>query len=78
MVETAKAVGTAKVGKDGDKNKGEYPNFAQVSWIRYPITFRKEFVPVSVLLDSGREIDAIHPTFDRKLGLPIRTTDVEA
>ena len=31
-----------------------------------------------VLLDSGIEVNAIHPTLARKLGLPIRPTDVRA
>ena len=35
-------------------------------------------MPVSVLLDSGSEVNAIHPIFIRKLGLPIRTTDIGA
>ena len=74
----AEAVETAEVGENGDESEGECPNLACVPCIRYPITFRKKSVPVSALLDSGSEVNAIHPTFARELGLPIRTTDVRA
>ena len=77
-IETAKAVGTAEVSEDGDESKGECPNLARVLCIWYPITFRKKSVLVSVLFDSGSEVNAIHSTFARELGLPIRTTDIGA
>ena len=77
-IETAEAVGTAEVGENGDESEGECPNLARVPCIRYPITFRKKSVPVSALLDSGSEVNAIHPTFARELGLPIGITDVGA
>ena len=35
-------------------------------------------MPVSALLDSGNEINAIYLTFAQKLGLPIRPKDVKA
>ena len=35
-------------------------------------------MPMSALFNSGNEVNAIHPTFTRELGLPIRTTDVGA
>ena len=35
-------------------------------------------MPVLALLDSGSEVNAIHPTFAQELGLPIRTTDIGA
>ena len=31
---------------------------------------------MSTLLDSRSEVNAIHPTFAKKLGLPIKSTDV--
>ena len=68
------AVEAAAVGKDGTESKSKYPNLAQVSCIWYPITFRKK--SVSTLLDSGSEVNAIHPTFARELGLLIRPTDI--
>ena len=77
-VETAKAVRTAEVNEDGNESEGECPNLARVPYIRYPITFQKNSVPVSALLDSGSEINANHPTFAQKLKLSIRTTDVGA
>ena len=79
VVETAKAVGTAGIGKDGKESKGEYPeNLAQVPYIWYLIIFRKKFVLVSALINSGSKVNAIYSTFTRELGLPIRPTDVGA
>ena len=60
-VETAKAVKTAEVSKDGKESKGEYRNLAQVLCIWYPIIIWKK--SVSAFLDSGSEVNAIHPTF---------------
>ena len=77
-IETAEAIGTAEVSEDGEESEGECPNLARVPCIRYPITFRKTSVPMSALLDSGSEVNAIHPTLVRKLGLPVRPTDVRA
>ena len=77
VVEAAESVGTIKVGKDDEESEGEYPNLAQVPCIRYPITFRKS-MSMSALLDSGSEVNAIHPSFAKQLGLPIRPTDVGA
>ena len=77
-VETAEAIGTAEVNEDGNESEGECPNLARVPCIRYPIIFRKNSVPVLALLDSGSEVNAIHPTFAQELGLPIRTTDIGA
>ena len=77
-VGTTKAVQTAEVGKNGEENKGKYPNLAQVLCIRYPITLRKKSVSMSALLNSGSEINAIHPTLARELELPIRPTNVRA
>ena len=70
----SKLVEAAKIGKDGAESKGEYLNLAQVSCIRYPITFRKK--SVSALFDSGNEVNAIHPTLAKELKLLIRLTDV--
>ena len=33
---------------------------------------------MSVLFDSGNKVNAIHPTYAKQLGLPIRSTDVGA
>ena len=49
---------------------------AQISCICYPINFGKK--SVSALLDSGSEVNAVHPAFAKELGLPIRLTDVGA
>ena len=77
MVETAKAVETPGTSKDGGKSEGEYPeNLAQVSCIRYPINYGKQ--SVLALLDSGSEINVVHPAFAKELGLPNRPTDVGA
>ena len=77
-VKTAEAVETAEVGKNGNESESEYPNLAQVPCIQYPITFRKMSMPMSALFDSGSKVNAIHPTFTREPGLPIKTTNVEA
>ena len=77
-VETAKAVDTTKIGKNSEESKGEYPNLAQIPYIWYPIIFRKKPMSMSAFLNLGSEVNAIHPTFARKLGLPIRPTDVGA
>ena len=75
-VGTAKFVETAEVSKNGKQSKGEYQNFAQVPCICYPINFGKK--SVSALLDLGSEVNTVHPAFAKKLGLPIRPTDVGA
>ena len=75
---TAEAVESTKVGKGGAESEGEYPSFARVLCIRYPITFWKKSVSMSALLDSGNEVNAIHPTLTQKLGLPVRPTNVGA
>ena len=49
-------------------------NFARVPCIRYPINFRIK--SVSTLLDSGSEVNAVHPAFAKELGLSIGPTDV--
>ena len=78
-VETAKTVETAGIGKDGKESVGKYPkNLVQVPYIRYHITFQKNSVPMSALLGSSNEVNAIYLTFAQELGLPIRPTDVGA
>ena len=67
-----------EVDKGGAESEGEYPSLARVPCIRYPITFRKKSVSMSALLDSGSEVNAIHPTLAQKLGLPVRPTNVGA
>ena len=58
--------------KEVDQNLGA--NLARVLCIPYPINFGKK--SVSALLDSGSEVNAVHPAFAKELGLPIRPTDV--
>ena len=67
-----------EVGKGGVESENDYPSLARVLCIRYPITFRKKSVSMSALLDSGSEVNAIHPTLAQKLGLPVRPTNVGA
>ena len=50
-------------------------NLARVLCICYPIHFRKK--SVSILFDWGNEFNAIHLTFAKELGLPIRPTDIK-
>ena len=67
---------TAGEGRDGEESEGEYPNLAQVLYIRYFITFRKKSMLVLALLDSGNKVNTIYSIFARELRLSIRTTDV--
>ena len=48
--------------------------------IYYPIQFRKDAneTQVQALIDSKNEVNAIHLTFVKKLGVPIRAIDVGA
>ena len=62
----------AEAGEDG---KNPRSNLAQVPSIQYLITFKKKFL--SVLFDSNSEVNAIYPTFIKKLGLSIKLTDIE-
>ena len=62
--EVIEAIETARADKNGKKSEGKYPkNLARVSYIWYPITFQKKSVLMSALLDSGSEVNAIHPNF---------------
>ena len=78
-MKTVKAVKTTGAAKNGKESEGKYPkNLARIPCIQYSITFRKKFVPMTALLDSGSKVNAIHSIFVKKLGLPIRPTDIEA
>ena len=77
-IETAEAVESTKVGKGRAESEGEYPSLARILCIRYPITFRKKSMSMSALFDSSSEVNAIHRILGRKLGLPVRLTDVGA
>ena len=52
----------------------------RVSYIYYPIQFKKDVnkTQVQALIDSKIEVNAIHPTFAKGLGLPIRLIEVGA
>ena len=52
----------------------------RVLCIHYPVQFKKDANETQVqdLIDSGSEVNAIHPTLVKKLGLPIRPTGVGA
>ena len=74
-LETAKMAESARADKDGKKSKGKYlENLAQVPYICYLINFRKK--SVLALFDSGSKVNAMYPVFAKKLGLPLRLTDV--
>ena len=77
-VGTIEAVKTAKVREEDEQRQGEYPNFARVPYIRYPIIFQKKLVCVLVLFNSGSKVNTIYPTLARELGLPIRGMDIRA
>ena len=45
--------------------------------IYYPVQFKDmDKAPMQALIDSGSEVNTIHPFFVKQLGLPIRPTDV--
>ena len=51
----------------------------RVLCIHYPVRFKDtDKAPVQALIDLGSEVNAIHPSFVKELGLPIRPTDVGA
>ena len=51
----------------------------RVSCIYYPVQFKNmDKGPVQVLIDSRSEVNAIHPSFVKQLGLFIRPTDIGA
>ena len=51
----------------------------RVPCIHYPVQFKDtDRAPVQALIDSGSEVNAIHPSFVKQLGLSIRPTDVGA
>lgn len=63
---------TTEVGKN-DKNQRS--NLAQVLCIRYPITFKRK--SELEFFDQNSEINAIHPTFAKKLGFFIKLTNTK-
>ena len=64
------------VAREEDDGENLGSNLARVPCIRYPINFGKK--SVLTLLDSGSEINAVHPAFAQELAVPIRLTDVRA
>ena len=53
------------------------PVLEHVLYIYYLVQFKKDKTLVQALINSRIEVNAIHPTFIKELGLPIRSTDVE-
>ena len=53
-------------------------NLVQILYIRYPINFRKKFIPVLALLDLDSKYNTIYLTFAKELGFSIRPIDVGA
>ena len=50
-----------------------------VPCIHYLVQFKDtDKAPMQALIDSGSEVNAIHPSFVKQLGFPIRPTDVGA
>ena len=50
----------------------------RVSCIHYPIQFKKDKNQMQALINSGSEVNAMHPSFAKQLGLLIRPTNVGA
>ena len=68
---TPVTVARKKAVEDGENSRS---NLVRVPCIRYPIHFGKK--SVLAFFDLGSKVNAIHPTFAKKLGFPIRLTDV--
>ena len=49
-----------------------------IPYIRYPVQFKKNKTLVQALIDSESEVNAMHLSFAKQLGLPIQLTDVGA
>ena len=49
-----------------------------VSYIHYPVRFKKDKTQVQALVDLESEVNVMHPSFAKQLGLPIQPTDVGA
>ena len=49
-----------------------------VPYIYYPIQFKKDKTQMQALVDLGSEVNAMHASFAKQLGFPIRPTDVGA
>lgn len=50
----------------------------RVSCIYYPVQFKKDQTKVRALIDSSSEVNAMTPTYTKKLGLQIRKIDIGA
>ena len=73
---TTETAGTAGTNKNNESGKYLKTNLAQVTYIWYPIIFRKKFV--LILFDLNNEINIIYLTFTKKLGLSIIPIDIGA
>ena len=70
---TPVTIAKEKAIEDGDNPRS---NLEQVLCIHYPINFKEKFV--LAVFDSSNKVDAVYPTFTKKIGLSIRSTDVGA
>ena len=50
----------------------------RVLCINYPLSFQKNTADVRGLINSGRKINAMTPTFAAKLGFKVCSTDIKA
>ena len=50
----------------------------RVLCIHYPVQFKKDTTKVRALIDLESEVNAMAPTYAKKLGLRVRKTDVGA
>ena len=49
-----------------------------ILYIHYLVYFKKDKTQIQALIDLGSEVNAIHLSFAKQLGLHIRLTDVRA
>ena len=74
VVKNVETIGNSRNGKGNEDECLE--NLASFPFIQYSITFRKKSVPVSALIDSDSEVNAIYLSFAQELGLLIRPINI--
>ena len=47
-----------------------------IPFVYYLVRFKWNTTRVQAFIDSGSEVNAIHPTFAKQLGLPVQSTNV--
>ena len=61
-----------------ETSKEEFVHLEKMSYIYYPLRFKKDTVDVKALMDSDNEVNAITPAYASKLGFKVHLTNVRA